>query len=379
KHPTNYLYLISNPSLLYNKLLRNFEITGLPIRMRAGPTHFFIEVSSHCNLKCIICERGLASDINNRGRNMPSELFNTVLPDLRFAHRINFFASGEPFLNPNLTEFISRIPDHRIFKSIFTNGVSPNIRDCVSEIFKAGIREIAFSIDAATPETYRKIRVGGEFSKVWETLQTVVVKRENFRSPEGVHYPQININFVLMKSNLHELPQLISKLAKFNIDYFRVMHLDIINESLESESVGSYESEVKKILEQCIELCDESGIKLCLPLNNPLLIDESLHAMEYSELARIPYKGFCFEPWRSLIIKSDGSVPICCYNDEPIGNVNNSSIKQIWNTEKMQRLRTLLKSGNQPVRCKHCPRFAESSVPYYKYKNLPYDLVDSGY
>jgi radical SAM protein with 4Fe4S-binding SPASM domain len=56
----------------------------------------------------------------------------------------------------------------------------------------------------------------------------------------------------------------------------------------------------------------------------------------------------CYFPWHSVSILWDGSVVPCCrdYNGvEIIGDLNNQSLEEIWNGEKMKNLRKELVSG----------------------------------
>jgi len=367
KDPAYYLSLLGAPRLMYRKLVRKKEIPDLPAVLKSGPIQFFVEVSSRCSLNCIMCDRKAVMRTDTRSGIMSQEIFKFVLPELRYAQRINFFGSGEPFQNPYLSEFIKQNRNNRIHKSIFTNGLSEKIPEIAPDLFNAGIHEISFSLDACTPETYGKIRIGGDFNTAWENLSRLESLRNNFDFENGLPRTQININFILMKTNFRELPALVRKVADLNIDYLRIIHLAMFDSSMEEESVQPFEQKVNKIIEEVLSIGKERGINISLPLNHNFNDDNKLHKTEYFELDKIPYENFCLEPWRTLMVYSDGSVPICCYNPTILGNISNTTIMKIWNSKKMQKIRRLLKSGNRPVFCEHCPRFSVTSEPYYKH------------
>jgi radical SAM protein with 4Fe4S-binding SPASM domain len=78
---------------------------------------------------------------------------------------------------------------------------------------------------------------------------------------------------------------------------------------------------------------------------------------------------FCKRPWTGFEIEHDGSVKPCCMSRETsCGNVNASSVEEIWNGEKFRRLRELMASGQSEKICKpDCPRFHsnfDDATPY---------------
>ena len=78
---------------------------------------------------------------------------------------------------------------------------------------------------------------------------------------------------------------------------------------------------------------------------------------------------FCKRPWTGFEIEHDGSVKPCCMTRETsCGNVNTSSVEEIWNGAQFRRLRELMASGQADKICKpDCPRFHsdfEDATPF---------------
>ena len=67
---------------------------------------------------------------------------------------------------------------------------------------------------------------------------------------------------------------------------------------------------------------------------------------------------FCKRPWIGFEIEHDGAVKPCCMTKETsCGNINQSTIEEIWNGDKYQNLRRLMASGNWDKVCRpECPR-----------------------
>ena len=68
---------------------------------------------------------------------------------------------------------------------------------------------------------------------------------------------------------------------------------------------------------------------------------------------------FCPEPWTGIFsVRSNRDVIFCpCYLQLNIGNLNTSSMQEIWNSPKLQELRRSFQNGELPELCKPqlCP------------------------
>lgn len=70
---------------------------------------------------------------------------------------------------------------------------------------------------------------------------------------------------------------------------------------------------------------------------------------------------YCIAPWTALYVQHDGSVFPCCHwtRFDSLGNLHESSFKDIWNSEKTKKLRLEMLQGESPANCVDC-RFYES-------------------
>ncbi len=68
---------------------------------------------------------------------------------------------------------------------------------------------------------------------------------------------------------------------------------------------------------------------------------------------------FCEEPWVGIFsVRTNGDIICCpCYAQVRIGNINESPIQEIWNSEKLIQMRKSFKKGELPEACKKqlCP------------------------
>lgn len=135
------------------------------------------ELSNECNLECVMCNGYFSSSIRKNREHLPPVVspyndrfvdeLEEFIPHLTDAK----FLGGEPFMIELYLKIWERIlkinPAVRIH--ITTNGTFLNnrIKDLL-EGLKAGI---IMSVDSVNEETYKKIRINGNFKKVMENME----------------------------------------------------------------------------------------------------------------------------------------------------------------------------------------------------------------
>lgn len=67
-------------------------------------------------------------------------------------------------------------------------------------------------------------------------------------------------------------------------------------------------------------------------------------------------KNFCISPWVHLHTWPNNQVYPCCMTpmEYPIGNLKNSSLKELWNSKKIKDLRVEFLNDQRPTSCQRC-------------------------
>ena len=191
---------------------------------------------------------------------------------------------------------------------------------------------LTISLDAVNQKTLEQFRVGADFNKIIKNIKAVV-KQRNERNSK---LPKINLQFIIMKHNEHQ------------VDEFRQL----------AKSLG-----VDTITFKAVWVTSLDEAKTFLP-SNPKFHRYIMKKDSYA------FKGVdtfqCKKPWSEISVNCDGSLVLCAcdYNNSIIlGNVNDSNVKEIINSNKALKVRgAVLKNKAMVPVCKNCAPNSNISI-----------------
>ena len=64
---------------------------------------------------------------------------------------------------------------------------------------------------------------------------------------------------------------------------------------------------------------------------------------------------FCLLPFIHMATKTDGDMKLCC-RSWPVGNINETTMKELWNSDKYKEVRRMMLNGERPKECDACWR-----------------------
>jgi len=286
--------------LLKSYVLKQRHVPG-------GPLTLAIESTAKCNLFCPMCPR---ENIYFPPKDMDLALFRKIIDEgkdyLEFAVP---YGVGEPLLNPQIFDMIAYCREQGVPSGISTNATVLT-EEAGRRLIEAGLDYIILAFDGASRETYEKYRKGADFDKVRENILGFLAVKKRLRSKIFCI-----LQMVRLAENRHEIPELIRMWRIEGIDEIRIKKDEVHNE-------GS-----------------------AIPGDNE---------------ARPPMRHPCYLLWRGpMYVHYDGTAYPCCYiyPEEPVGNVGRSTLSEIWNSEKMMRLRDAHIRGDlsEYKACQNCP------------------------
>lgn len=177
-----------------------FETAGNHGQIPLSPIHIDWETSTYCNLNCKMCYR---RQLKIEPKLADFDLYQKAMLELKrlgaapLSMKFNY--RGEPLTHPQLPEFITLAKKCGVVDTrINTNGL---LLDpfYVDDLAEAGLDYLIVSVDAASPETYEKVRGS---RKDYLTLMMNLQDAINFY---GDGPPFIHLNFVIQDANRHEV------------------------------------------------------------------------------------------------------------------------------------------------------------------------------
>jgi len=190
--------------------------------LRPWPSRLFVETTTRCNLRCRMCVKETWDRSTMEG-DMVDETFTELEAAFPHLEALVLNGIGEPLLDLRLDNFIRRAKELMPAGSwvgIQSNGMLLDETRAVS-LLEAGLDKICISADALNPETFREIRRGGEEQGVERALVALHEAKERSGRPDF----QIGLEFVLMRDNARELPDLLRRAVDLGASFAIVTHV----------------------------------------------------------------------------------------------------------------------------------------------------------
>ena len=170
-------------------------------------------VSGKCNLRCRMCLGVNRRSYPNKLRWIEAGAFAGMLDGAPTARGVTLSASdSDPLLHPELEAILGAAASREVVLNLYTNGLALGARKREGIVSCGVVSAVNFSVDAATAETYRRIR-GGDFERVIRNIGAL----EDARQREQKRWPLISLSFVAMKDNIEELPAFVELGAELGV------------------------------------------------------------------------------------------------------------------------------------------------------------------
>ena len=318
-------YFLPRPNRIYNMLLLHISKQLRLTKLLNKPITAMIEPTNYCNLHCPLCPTG-AGLIKRKPENMSFEDFKLIINNLgdSIVH-LRMWNWGEPLLNKDFSKMVKYAKSKRMFVNTSTNSFFLNEK-IMSELIDAGLDQLIVSLDGASKETYNKYRKNGDFEQVVSSLKKI----SELKRIRGVKYPEVKLQFIVMKHNEHEIPKVIKLAKETGID------------TLFFKTVGVMDPKLKKDIEKYI------------PTNK---LFRRYASEELSGGLKLSGR-VCDYLWDEVTVNVDGSVVSCCrdaHGKYVFGNLKKEKLSKIWNNNKIVSFRkNILKNKNSIDICKNC-------------------------
>lgn len=191
-----------------------------------------IESTNVCNQRCPFCLDRDRSKIDADGRGfgkMEFETFKQVIDIMApTTFRLNMYGSGEPVLYPDVYDFIRYAADKNIGVTISCN-LSAFKPENAEKLVQSGLEHLIVSCHGASPETYDKYNIGGDFWRTQENMKAIVEAKRRL----GSKLPFIDWQFLRFSHNQHEIPKARKMAKEIGVNAIRFINPNIPTEHKE--------------------------------------------------------------------------------------------------------------------------------------------------
>ncbi|MBU4315985.1 MAG: radical SAM protein [Proteobacteria bacterium] len=280
------------------------------------PTTVHIEPTNYCNQKCYMC---CHPDMKRKKQQIDEKIAFKAIDECAAlgVYATHFFFFGEPFINKNTIEYMGYAKKKKIpLVSTTTNFTLVSDSD-IEKLIDYQIDSIHVSFEGLNKERYKNIRGTDDFDTVKNNLMKLIRLKEEKKSLK----PWIALTYVRTNETDDEIYRFIHEWNKKVND----IHISPQFDYLGRAPIRKYQKDV----------------------NSERILDRS-------EENRLP----CRQLWLRLVVLSNGELVPCSQNidgEVSIGNLNNTSIIEAWNSNNMLELRMSHLSNRivNPV-CKKC-------------------------
>lgn len=326
---------IKTSKFLYNKILNEYEILTKREFLESKPREIRNTITTKCNIACRYCDVWKDDGSWNQNESRTKEIVS-LFPYMDHM----YWLGGEIFYYKGYEDILEEgFKYDTLTQTIFTNGLMLNEK-ILNKISKSKVN-LVIAIDAGKKETYEYLRRGSSWEKLCANLN--LIKEMNHIGNK------INTTFnaVISKSNYKEIYEMVEMAHKYDFDKIRFMFI------LGNSSENIYLNNDKQALEYIYNVMPfaknralEYGLKFesLLPsrekphykdINAKFVKDNNYGLIKQQEEKVIK----CTAPWTQIVIDAKGPMRTCVNCNDWIGDSQNQTLSEFWNSESMQFFR----------------------------------------
>lgn len=300
-------------------------------------------ITNRCNLNCSFCSRNAKKE--NELFMQPEFIKEQIASALEWAplKTINL-SGGEPFMHPQIEEIVAIIKNFGLDIRINTNGLLLNSK-VLDLIDKYGIKMFTISLDSSDPKIHDEIRgMKGAFDKTVKNISKLVERGCKVFVKATV--TKENVNSIL------DLMKFVENIGVYGFSYSRTIPI--------GRATG-LKDDNDNFIEQYFNMGKETSeyaknSKLEFLIDDPLRHKFDVRIKEYfktnPDLSKV--WGGCTAGCNFLYVLLNKDVLACTAITKPCGNLNDSTLKEIWyESKQIEELRTRDNLKGKCAKCKN--------------------------
>lgn len=294
---------------LRNFLAAEYAFAKHEVEVRSLPYLFRVDPTNKCTLGCPYCWRSVSKRMEPATLSLET-FVRGFAPFEDNCLLVSFQMFGEPTLNESLPEMIGHAHTRGAATYVSTNLQSVD-EEYMLRLLTSGLDLLTIAVDAATPETYRIMKPGGDYARLMDNIDLLFALKRTI-----THAPSVGFQVLVTRHNENELPR-IKGLARM---------------------VGADYLDFKPV----VFLPDSSWT----PMSPRFRMSRYLRR-----------RANCSLPWTNITLLANGRFfPCCAFPDDfDLGPIGGDIQEEIWNGQSIRGIREGFRTGNLHTLCQRCP------------------------
>ena len=139
------------------------------------PLYMQVELNQICNLRCPMCSITIpkAREKYISEERMTWDTYKKIILECEQydCPSMNPQGVNEPLLDPKFEDYIKFASKHGFIDITMNTNATLLSEERSKKLLESGLTRLRFSLDAATKETYEKIRIGAKFEPVMKNIE----------------------------------------------------------------------------------------------------------------------------------------------------------------------------------------------------------------
>lgn len=314
----------------------------------AYPSSIMLEVTNHCNLRCITCAREYDFGHAMAKGFMPiDKLKNIVDEAYPYVDSIGLTGLGETLLYKQLSEAVDYIRNKSqgIIMFVSINAHLPKSPELAAELADR-LDTIQISMDGIG-EVYEQVRLRGKYEFFDKNVRSIVDQCQGKRA-------DLMFNFVAVKENYHQMADVVRYASEVGVKYVNITPFNIA--SATDVSLDYYEFFETDAFKSAMISAKNAA--------------DTVGNVEFTTWDFESEHGFqkCHFPWSHFYISWDGYTVPCCAKPFPqelhFGNVFEDGLLKSLNSSGYQHFREQWKRNETPEFCEKCNMVDMPSIKF---------------
>ncbi len=298
---------------------------------------------------------------------MPLDLFQKLIPFIHYTGLIHLQGWGEPLLNPDIYEMIRISKEKTKCVGLTTNGTLLN-EDTIRRLLDNNVDIVGISLAGATASSHNSLRPGSDFDMILSNLRLLsrIKEKQNSRAPA------IHLAYIMLKSNIHELEQIVQIAQSVGVAQIVASNLSLI---VEPKLYGEALFNNTDTTDRYYELLEKTKEYAC---RNDIVFsygraDLNRHSMWCSE-----------NVGRACVVNVDGEVSPCVFTNPILktdrwfdnrllplknasfGNIREETLSEIWHKKEYVKFRNFFNTAAPNISEKLLSSVPEPCIHCYK-------------